>query len=152
MDSDRGGKASAILRQLEDLKASKSEIERQISALEAQLREITLQKPNHSVSNSSCLPHIPSVDSGYGYDLSPQLIHRYSRHFLLPSFVVQGQSKLLKSSILVVGAGGLGSPVLLYLIACGVGRLGIIDHDVVELNNMHRQVHVGNHVQWLRAR
>ncbi|KAM1169084.1 hypothetical protein ACFXTH_030944 [Malus domestica] len=88
MDSDRGGKASVILRQLEDLKASKSEIERQISALEAQLREITLQKPNHNVSNRSCLPHIPSVDSGYGYDLSPQMIHRYSRHFLLPSFVV----------------------------------------------------------------
>ncbi|KAM1149381.1 hypothetical protein ACFX15_029822 [Malus domestica] len=140
MDSDRGGEASVILRQLEDLKASKSEIERQISALEAQLREITLQKPNGSVSNGSCPPHIPSVDSGYGHDLSPQMIHRYSRHLLLPSFGVQGQSKLLKSSILVVGAGGLGSPVLLYLAACGVGCLGIVDHDVVELNNMHRQI------------
>ncbi|XP_054798114.1 adenylyltransferase and sulfurtransferase MOCS3 isoform X2 [Prosopis cineraria] len=65
---------------------------------------------------------------------------RYSRHLLLPSFGVEGQANLLKSSILVVGAGGLGSPALLYLAASGVGRLGIIDHDLVELNNMHRQV------------
>ncbi|CAL5341680.1 unnamed protein product [Camellia sinensis] len=50
------------------------------------------------------------------------------------------QSSLLKASILVVGAGGLGSPALLYLAACGVGRLGIVDHDVVELNNLHRQI------------
>ncbi|TQD84702.1 hypothetical protein C1H46_029725 [Malus baccata] len=112
MDHDGGGEASAILRQLEDLKASKSEIERQISALEARLQEITLPQPNGSVSNGSCPPTIPSV----------------------------GQSKLLKSSILVVGAGGLGSPVLLYLAASGVGRLGVVDHDVVELNNMHRQI------------
>ncbi|BFG29661.1 hypothetical protein CerSpe_159350 [Prunus speciosa] len=134
MDSD-GGEASRILLQLETLKSTKSEIERQISALEAQLQEINLQHPN-----GSCPPIIPSVDSGYGHDLSPQMIYRYSRHLLLPAFGVQGQSKLLKSSVLVVGAGGLGSPALLYLAACGVGRLGIVDHDVVELNNMHRQI------------
>ncbi|CAB4278028.1 unnamed protein product [Prunus armeniaca] len=139
MDSD-GGEASRILLQLETLKSSKSEIERQISALEAQLQEINLQHPNATVPNGSCPPVIPSVDSGYGHDLSPQMIYRYSRHLLLPAFGVQGQSKLLKSSVLVVGAGGLGSPALLYLAACGVGRLGIVDHDVVELNNMHRQI------------
>ncbi|KAF6150884.1 hypothetical protein GIB67_020967 [Kingdonia uniflora] len=50
------------------------------------------------------------------------------------------QTNLLKSSILVIGAGGLGLPALLYLAACGVGCLGIVDHDVVELNNLHRQV------------
>ncbi|XP_048332433.1 adenylyltransferase and sulfurtransferase MOCS3 isoform X2 [Ziziphus jujuba] len=54
--------------------------------------------------------------------------------------MLRWQSNLIKSSILVVGAGGLGSPALLYLAACGVGRLGIVDHDVVELNNMHRQI------------
>ncbi|CAL5402728.1 unnamed protein product [Camellia sinensis] len=53
---------------------------------------------------------------------------------------IGAQSSLLKASILVVGAGGLGSPALLYLAACGVGRLGIVDHDVVELNNLHRQI------------
>ncbi|PNX60217.1 adenylyltransferase and sulfurtransferase mocs3-like protein, partial [Trifolium pratense] len=51
-----------------------------------------------------------------------------------------GQANLLKSSILVVGAGGLGAPALLYFAAAGVGKLGIVDHDKVELNNMHRQV------------
>ncbi|KAF6159127.1 hypothetical protein GIB67_032744 [Kingdonia uniflora] len=50
------------------------------------------------------------------------------------------QTNLLKSSILVIGAGGLGSPALLYLAACGIGRLGIVDHDIVELNNLHRQI------------
>ncbi|PRQ31958.1 putative transferase [Rosa chinensis] len=135
-----GGEVSAILRDLESLKASKSEIELRISALEARLQEINLQQPNGAVSNGSCAPLPSSVDSGYGHDLSPQMIYRYSRQLLLPSFGVQAQSKLLKSSILVVGAGGLGSPALLYLAACGVGHLGIIDHDVVELNNMHRQI------------
>ncbi|PQP95078.1 adenylyltransferase and sulfurtransferase MOCS3 [Prunus yedoensis var. nudiflora] len=152
MDSD-GGEASRILLQLETLKSTKSEIERQISALEAQLQEINLQHPNATVPNGSCPPVIPSVDSGYGHDLSPQMIYRYSRHLLLPAFGVQGQSKLLKSSVLVVGAGGLGSPLCyilqlvvlilgtqyLYGIA-SLGRLGIVDHDVVELNNMHRQI------------
>ncbi|GMP52346.1 hypothetical protein CsSME_00018207 [Camellia sinensis var. sinensis] len=78
--------------------------------------------------------------SGVGLGLSPEMIYRYSRHLLLPSVGVQGQSNLLKTSILVVGAGGLGSPALLYLAACGVGRLGIVDHDIVELNDLHRQI------------
>ncbi|KAL8114564.1 hypothetical protein AgCh_021430 [Apium graveolens] len=57
---------------------------------------------------------------------------------LTPRYI--GQANLLNSSVLVVGGGGLGSPALLYLIACGVGRFCILDHDVVELNNLHRQV------------
>ncbi|WVZ82319.1 hypothetical protein U9M48_029592 [Paspalum notatum var. saurae] len=68
------------------------------------------------------------------------MIYRYSRHLLLPDFGVEGQRKLSQSSILVVGAGGLGSPVALYLAACGVGCLGIVDGDDVELNNLHRQI------------
>ncbi|KAL6196274.1 hypothetical protein ACLB2K_031889 [Fragaria x ananassa] len=135
-----GGEVTSILSELESLKASKSEIELRISALEARLQDINLEQSNGAVSNGSCAPVLSPVDSGYGHDLSPQMIYRYSRQLLLPSFGVQAQSKLLKSSILVVGAGGLGSPALLYLAACGVGRLGIVDHDVVELNNMHRQI------------
>ncbi|EXB63276.1 Adenylyltransferase and sulfurtransferase MOCS3 [Morus notabilis] len=133
--------ASAILREIEALKATRNEIDSKISALEAQLREIKLQNGNDNgvLNNGSC-PPISGLDSGFGHGLTPQMIYRYSRHLLLPSFGVQGQSNLLKSSILVVGAGGLGSPALLYLAACGVGRLGIVDHDVVELNNMHRQI------------
>lgn len=67
-------------------------------------------------------------------------IRRYSRQLLLPSFGVEAQQKLAKASVLVVGAGGLGSPVLLYLAASGVGCLGIMDPDSVELHNLHRQV------------
>ena len=51
-----------------------------------------------------------------------------------------GQSRLCQSSVLVIGAGGLGCPVVMYLAASGVGRLGIVDHDTVELNNLHRQI------------
>ncbi|XP_062077603.1 adenylyltransferase and sulfurtransferase MOCS3 [Humulus lupulus] len=134
-----GGDASQILREIETLKATRTDIDSRISALEAQLHEINLSHEKDAVSNGSC-PPISTVVSGFGHELSSDMIYRYSRHLLLPSFGVQGQSNLLKSSILVVGAGGLGSPALLYLAACGVGRLGIVDHDVVELNNMHRQI------------
>ncbi|KAF3453401.1 hypothetical protein FNV43_RR03841 [Rhamnella rubrinervis] len=134
-----GGDASRILREIETLKATKSEIEQRISALEAQLREIKVDHGNDAILNGSC-PPISTNHSDFGHGLSPDMVYRYSRHLLLPTFGVQAQSNILKSSILVIGAGGLGSPALLYLAACGVGRLGIVDHDVVELNNMHRQI------------
>ncbi|KAK7276874.1 hypothetical protein RIF29_18020 [Crotalaria pallida] len=119
--------ASRILSELQSLKQEKTIIDHKISALEAQLRDINSNNNNTQNDTAS-------------FGLPPQLIYRYSRHLLLPSFGVQGQANLLNSSILVVGAGGLGSPALLYLAACGVGRLGIVDHDIVELNNMHRQI------------
>jgi sulfur-carrier protein adenylyltransferase/sulfurtransferase len=65
---------------------------------------------------------------------------RYARHFVLPDFGMEGQQRLKKGSVLVVGAGGLGSPVLLYLAAAGVGRIGIIDADKVDDSNLQRQV------------
>lgn len=65
---------------------------------------------------------------------------RYSRHFVLPDFGEEGQRKLKSSAVLVVGAGGLGAPVLYYLIAAGVGRVGIADHDTVDLSNLQRQI------------
>jgi sulfur-carrier protein adenylyltransferase/sulfurtransferase len=71
---------------------------------------------------------------------SPEETHRYSRQLLLPEFGRSGQTKLLKSSILIVGAGGLGSPALLYLAAAGVGHLGIVDFDQVDISNLQRQV------------
>jgi molybdopterin/thiamine biosynthesis adenylyltransferase/rhodanese-related sulfurtransferase len=65
---------------------------------------------------------------------------RYSRHLLIPEVGAEGQAKLLVSKVLVVGAGGLGSPSLLYLAAAGVGTLGIVDFDVVDLSNLQRQI------------
>lgn len=73
-------------------------------------------------------------------ELSEAQRERYSRHLILKHVGEAGQEKLLRSAVLVVGAGGLGSPVLLYLAAAGVGRLGVIDPDRVALSNLQRQV------------
>lgn len=73
-------------------------------------------------------------------DLSNHEISRYSRHLLIPEVGLEGQKRLKSSRVLVIGAGGLGSPVLLYLAAAGIGTFGIIDFDVVDESNLHRQV------------
>ncbi len=73
-------------------------------------------------------------------EFSDQQLERYARHIILPELGGRGQEKLLKSRVLVVGAGGLGSPLLLYLAAAGVGRIGIVDDDAVDLSNLQRQV------------
>ena len=86
----------------------------------------------------------PSAEPGAAsppvLQLTKQQISRYSRQLLLPCFGPAAQLKLLSASALVVGAGGLGSPVLAYLAGAGVGRIGVIDDDYVETSNLHRQV------------
>lgn len=72
--------------------------------------------------------------------LTPDEVQRYKRHLVLRDVGAQGQQKLKAARVLVVGAGGLGSPVLLYLAAAGVGTLGIIDNDTVSIDNLQRQV------------
>lgn len=73
-------------------------------------------------------------------NLTDEQVERYSRHIILSEVGGKGQMKLLESSVLIVGAGGLGSPVALYLAAAGVGTIGIIDADTVDLTNLQRQV------------
>ena len=73
-------------------------------------------------------------------DFSEDQIQRYARHILLPEVGGMGQARLLDSKVLVIGAGGLGSPALLYLAAAGVGTIGVVDDDVVDLSNLQRQV------------
>ncbi len=73
-------------------------------------------------------------------DLSRSEILRYSRHLLMPEVGLEGQRKLKAASVLVIGTGGLGSPVALYLAAAGVGRIGLVDYDVVDYSNLQRQV------------
>jgi molybdopterin/thiamine biosynthesis adenylyltransferase len=96
--------------------------------------------------------HVQSMTGGYtlwkdrGYDvevprfMSAEQRERYSRHLLLPEVGVEGQQKLLDAKVLLLGAGGLGSPTALYLAAAGVGTIGIVDDDVVDLSNLQRQV------------
>jgi len=72
--------------------------------------------------------------------MSPEQLERYRRHILLPQVGEEGQQRLLQASALVVGAGGLGSPASIYLAAAGVGRLGIVDSDRVDLSNLQRQI------------
>src|SRR5512139_2433886 len=67
-------------------------------------------------------------------------IKRYSRHLIMPEVGMKGQRKLKAASVLVIGTGGLGSPVALYLAAAGVGRIGLVDYDVVDYSNLQRQV------------
>jgi len=73
-------------------------------------------------------------------ELSHEEILRYSRHLLIPEVGLKGQEKLKASSALIIGTGGLGSPVALYLAAAGVGRIGLVDYDVVDSSNLQRQV------------
>jgi adenylyltransferase/sulfurtransferase len=72
--------------------------------------------------------------------LSPQEVARYSRHLIMPEVGVDGQRRLKASAVLLIGAGGLGSPLGLYLAAAGVGRIGLVDYDVVDFSNLQRQV------------
>src|SRR2546428_11259142 len=83
-------------------------------------------------------------DAGLPLDMPVRLTEaqraRYSRHLMIPEVGEVGQAKLLKSKVLLIGAGGLGSPAAIYLAAAGVGRIGIVDDDVVDESNLQRQV------------
>ncbi len=72
--------------------------------------------------------------------LTPEQVKRYSRHIIMPQIGSRGQRKLMESRVLVIGAGGLGGPVALYLALAGVGTIGLVDFDTVDLSNLQRQV------------
>lgn len=82
---------------------------------------------------------VPSIAGGAG-DFTPQELSRYGRHITLPEVGLEGQKKLKEAKVLLVGAGGLGCPIALYLAAAGVGTLGIVDFDVVDESNLQRQI------------
>src|SRR4028118_2347078 len=79
----------------------------------------------------------PNLDE---IQLNKQEYERYSRHLILPEVGLEGQKRLKAASVLCIGSGGLGSPLLLYLAAAGIGRLGLVDFDVVDTSNLQRQV------------
>ena len=111
-----------------------------------------LQKEQTVVTEKDIISIIPSIAGGAGGDrmnsssiideikLSHEEIRRYGRHLIMPEVGLEGQKKLKAASVLLIGAGGLGSPAALYLAAGGIGRIGIVDFDVVDASNLQRQV------------
>jgi sulfur-carrier protein adenylyltransferase/sulfurtransferase len=83
---------------------------------------------------------IISEDRLKSIDFSNDEIARYSRHLIMPEVTLEGQKRLKAASILCIGTGGLGSPIALYLAAAGIGRLGLVDYDVVDFSNLQRQI------------
>jgi molybdopterin/thiamine biosynthesis adenylyltransferase/molybdopterin converting factor small subunit len=81
-----------------------------------------------------------SSDDPSSYALTPERVTRYSRHLIMPQVASVGQRKIFDTKVLIIGAGGLGSPVALYLALAGVGTIGIVDFDVVDLSNLQRQI------------
>src|SRR3954465_14284239 len=118
-----------------------------------------LQKEQTPVNASDTVSIIPSVAGGTGSgvvagtsladrspdpatlpELTNEEIKRYSRHLIMPEVGIDGQRKLKAAKVLCIGAGGLGSPVAMYLAAAGVGTIGLVDFDVVDFSNLQRQI------------
>ncbi len=98
-------------------------------------------KYDTALANGSELTIVPSIAGGVDLpELSQGEMKTYSRHLILPEVGINGQRKLKAASVLVIGAGGLGSPLLAYLAAAGVGRIGIVDQDIVDETNLQRQI------------
>jgi adenylyltransferase/sulfurtransferase len=104
-------------------------------------REQTPVKPGDALSIvPSVAGGVPTATAAPPTELSQEEIKRYSRHLIMPEVGIEGQRKLKQGSVLCIGAGGLGSPAAMYLAAAGVGRIGIVDFDVVDYSNLQRQL------------
>jgi len=103
-----------------------------------------LQQEQTVLKEGTVVSIIPAIAGGVGDTVfSKEELARYNRHIIIPDFGIEAQKKLKEAKVLVIGSGGLGSPILLYLAAAGVGTIGIIDFDVVDDSNLQRQVLFG---------
>ena len=105
-----------------------------------------LEREKTPIKENDTISIVPSIAGGSiqietpSEELSHDEVKRYSRHLIMPEVGMEGQKKLKKASVLCVGAGGLGSPLSLYLAAAGIGRIGMVDFDVVDFSNLQRQI------------
>ena len=146
--------ASNVGEALEKLVVAHPEIKKNLFNDEGKLRSFVnvyvsdediryLDKEATAVSADDTISIVPSIAGGSGEDLpelSNEEIMRYSRHLILPEVGLEGQRRLKGAKVLMVGTGGLGAPLGLYLAAAGIGKIGIVDFDVVDETNLQRQV------------
>ncbi|RPI21175.1 MAG: molybdopterin-synthase adenylyltransferase MoeB, partial [Acidobacteria bacterium] len=148
-----GGTVGEVLR---NLTSEYGELKRHLYTEDGRLRNFVnvyvndediryLQREETAVKEADTVTIVPSVAGGsVSVETQPELSHeelqRYSRHLIMPEVGLEGQKRLKAAKVLCIGAGGLGSPLAMYLAAAGVGRLGLVDFDVVEFSNLQRQI------------
>jgi molybdopterin/thiamine biosynthesis adenylyltransferase/rhodanese-related sulfurtransferase/molybdopterin converting factor small subunit len=138
---------------LQQLASMNQQLSRQLFDEKGQLRNFVnvyvneedvryLQREATPLKDGDTIYIVPSIAGGSSdiASFSYEDVQRYSRHLILPEVGLEGQRKLKEAKVLVVGAGGLGSPLLLYLAAAGVGTIGIVDFDMVDFSNLQRQI------------
>mmetsp|Transcript_19533 Transcript_19533/g.32015 ORF Transcript_19533/g.32015 Transcript_19533/m.32015 type:complete len:454 (-) Transcript_19533:620-1981(-) len=123
---------------VEELSAANDALRSRVAELEKALAD-SRRSTNTRSSNDDIRDSEPSSQKSNA-SFTKRQVARYSRQLLMPDIGVQGQKRLAAASVLLVGAGGLGSSAAMYLAGAGIGRIGLVDFDVVELNNLHRQI------------
>ena len=118
---------------------STGDLARHINIYVNQVEIEHLQGETTPLTDGDELAVIPALAGG-ATALTPEMVERYSRHLIMPQVGSAGQRKIIEGSVLIIGAGGLGSPVALYLALAGVGKIGIVDFDVVDRTNLQRQI------------
>src|SRR5271170_2717367 len=154
-------KGATIGEALSDLTGQHQDLRRNLYNDEGKLRSFVnvylndediryLSKEATPVKESDTISIVPSIAGGAATEteappmtLSKDEILRYSRHLIMPEVGMEGQLKLKSAKVLLIGTGGLGAPLGLYLAAAGVGRLGLVDFDVVDFTNLQRQIAFG---------